>query len=304
MMSKSCASFFPTIDRRIRPLGMGLLLATTFACGTADDESASRDALARDLSLAGSPSTAASPVVFGDTAASEATPSPVVAPNTPPVATPAPRPVPRPQPAAAGAAPVAVPAPAPVPAPEPEVIAPAPAPVPAPTRRTLLASGAELVGTTGARVCNTTNRPGDRVVMRLASAVTGPDGFVFAAGTPVLLELASATDSTLVFRVRSVSLEGELYPITASARLESELEGVRVSGGDDKKKVIGGAILGAIVGRMIGKDAKGTVIGAAGGAAAGAAVARAGATSERCLPAGGTVRVVLEQPLIMTGPAL
>jgi len=46
------------------------------------------------------------------------------------------------------------------------------------------------------------------------------------------------------------------------------------------------------------------VIGAAGGAAAGAAVARVGGSSERCLPAGGTVRVVLEQPLIMTGPGL
>jgi hypothetical protein len=153
-------------------------------------------------------------------------------------------------------------------------------------------------------MCNTTNRPGDRVVMRLASPVTGPDGFVFAAGTPVLLELASATDSTLVFRVKSVSLDGELYPITASARIETELEGVRVSGGNDKKKVIGGAILGAIVGQMIGKDTKGTVIGAAGGAAAGAAAARAGGSSERCLPAGGTVRVVLEQPLIMTGSGL
>jgi len=120
----------------------------------------------------------------------------------------------------------------------------------------------------------------------------------------VLLELASATDSTLVFRVKSVSIEGELYPITASAQVNSELEGRRVSGGSDKKKVIGGAILGAILGQMIGKDTKGTVIGAAGGAAAGAAAARATGTSERCLPAGGLVRVVLEQPLIMTGPGL
>ncbi len=303
MMSKSCVPFFSPVHGRIRALGLGLAAAIISGCGTSDEESASREALSRDLSLAGAASTTTPPIAFGDTAASEPAPTPVVVPDAPPVAASTPQRVPAPRPR-----PAPRPAPTPVPEPEPvpEVAAatPAPAPAPAPSRRTLLGSGAELVGATGARVCNTTNRPGDRVVMRLASEVTGPDGFVFAAGTPVLLELASATDSTLVFRVKSVSIEGELYPITASAQVNSELEGRRVSGGSDKKKVIGGAILGAILGQMIGKDTKGTVIGAAGGAAAGAAAARATGTSERCLPAGGLVRVVLEQPLIMTGPGL
>jgi len=301
MMSKSCAPFFRPVHTPVRALGLGLAVAMISACGTSDTETASRDALSRDLSLAGAASETAPPIAFGDTAASEVAPAPVIVPKAPPVSAPVPTPAPQ---RARAPRPRPTPVPEPVPVPEPAPDAVAPAPAPEPTRRTLLASGTEFVGATGARVCNTTNRPGDRVVMRLASPVTGPDGFVFAAGTPVLLELASATDSTLVFRVKSVSLDGELYPITASARIESGLEGVRVSSGNERKKVIGGAILGAILGQMIGKDTKGAVIGAAGGAAAGAAVARVGGSSERCLPAGGTVRVVLEQPLIMTGPGL
>jgi hypothetical protein len=196
---------------------------------------------------------------------------------------------------------VEAPVPAAEPSPDPAATdAAAPAPV-APAKRTLIAAGTELVGATGTRVCNTTNSPGDRVVMRLATDITGPDGLRLAAGTPVLLELASATDSVLTFRVKAVSHDGVLHPIVASAAVESDMEGSRVANGSDKKKVIGGAIAGAILGQILGKDTKSTVIGAAGGAAAGTVMAARGGTTEQCLAAGATVRVVVLEPVLVDG---
>jgi hypothetical protein len=201
---------------------------------------------------------------------------------------------------------VRTPAPAPVaptPAPAtPEPAAPATAPAPAPVTRTLLAAGTTLTGATATRVCTTTNRPGDRLVMRLTEDVTGPDGARIAAGTAVLLEVAAA-DSLVTLRVRAIQHDGDLLPLVATAAVDGDLEGARVANGSDKKKVIGGAIAGAIIGQVLGRDTRGTIIGAAGGAAAGAMAARRSGTSERCLPAGAAVRVVLDQPLVVTAPA-
>ncbi len=297
--------------------------AVLAACTTGTDDPPPLDAsLTRDLSLA-SAEARVQPSAFGDTAAgapAAATSESASAPAASSASgrTPAPRPQPEARPAPSRRAPpvtrvpTAAPTPAPTPTPAAEV-APTPAPdasagptgsEPAPTpatkSRTLLAAGTELVGATGTRVCNTTNRPGDRVVMRLSSEVTGPDGTRLAAGTPVLLELAAATDSVLTFRVKSVSLDGELYPMTGSATVESEMEGSRVAGGSDKKKVIGGAIAGAILGQVLGRNTKGTVIGAAGGAAAGAVLAARSGSTEQCLAAGSTVRVVVLEPVVTT----
>lgn len=308
------ATGLPLVVRRLTllaALGVAVLVGT--ACGGSDDQPALDESLSRDLNLAGAASSTA-PIAFGDTAAEETseTPTPelgpvataprrapVPAPDPKPKPTPTPQPAPRPEraplpdptPVEGEVAPAAFPAPVP---------APVPAPAPAPSRRELLGIGSALVGTTSGEVCTTSNRPGDRVVMRLTSAVSGPDGARLEAGTPVLLELA-ATDSGLVFRVKGVSVDGELYPVRATASIESEMKGSRVAGGSDTKKVIGGAIAGAILGQILGKDTRSTVIGAAGGAAAGTIAARRSGTTEQCLPAGGTVRVVLVEPLIVTG---
>jgi hypothetical protein len=138
--------------------------------------------------------------------------------------------------------------------------------------------------------------------MRLTDDVTGPDGTRIAAGTAVLLEVAAA-DSLVTLRVRAIQHDGDLLPLVATAAVEGDMQGSRVSNGSDKKKVIGGAIAGAIIGQVLGRDTRGTIIGAAGGAAAGAMAARRSGTTEHCLPAGATVRVVLDQPLVVTTPA-
>ena len=246
-----------------------LLLAGAGACGDGRDQSLPED-LTRDLSLAAEASTAPALERFGgDTAASGEVGSPTLAPTPAPVATAsgpetAPRPAARPAPSAA--APTPSPAPAPAATPVPDVSATAPAPTagdasagdapagdaPA-VRRTLLAAGTTLAGTTGARLCTTTNRPGDRVVMRLTAPVTGPDGAVLPAGTAVLLEVLRA-DSLLELRVRSVQVDGELLPLVATTAVDTPIEDATTGGGVDKKKVIGGAIAGAIIGQVLGKE--------------------------------------------------
>jgi hypothetical protein len=55
---------------------------------------------------------------------------------------------------------------------------------------------------------------------------------------------------------------------------------------------------------VLGKDTKSTVIGAAGGAAAGTIAARRSGSSQLCLPAGGRVRVVLAENLVITGSGM
>lgn len=280
---------------------VALVGAALAACGGGTDRGAPlADELSRDLRLA-SEATASVPAAgFGDTAAMAEpvqAPSEVVQPE-----------VARPAPVAAQRVPEA--APAPTPAPEAPTETPAaattadlaPASAPAAAARVLLAAGTTLSGATGTRVCTTTNRPGDRLVMRLAAPVTGADGTVLAAGTAVLLEVA-AVDSTVVLRARSLQHDGELHPLVATASAETALEESRVASGSDKGKVIGGAIAGAILGQVLGKDTRATVIGAAGGAAAGTIAARRSGSRERCLPAGATVRVVLDQPLTTIGPA-
>lgn len=297
-MMSVCAD---SLLRPVRMAAMAVTLGLVAACGGSDAEPALGDDLSRDLSLASAATTTPLPSAFGDTAASE--PSPTPEPDPSPEPAPAPAPAPAPRPRAPRPAPAPEPTPEPTPTPAP-VLEPAPeiAPAPAPAPRMLLAAGTTLAGTTATRVCTTTNRPGDRLVMRLTDDVVGPDGTRIAAGTAVLLEVASA-DSVVRLRVRSIQHDGALLPVTATAAVESEMEGARVENGSDKKKVIGGAIAGAIIGQVLGKDTRSTVIGAAGGAAAGAAAARRSGSSERCLPAGALVRVVLDAPLMVTGAA-
>ncbi len=55
---------------------------------------------------------------------------------------------------------------------------------------------------------------------------------------------------------------------------------------------------GAILGRILGGN-KGAIIGAAGGVAVGTAAARRNRVSERCLPSGMALSVVLSAPLVL-----
>jgi hypothetical protein len=269
------------------------------ACGGSDDGALATDsALQRDLTLAASLDSTL--LEFRDTVApaprrSRAAATPSASGTRAPARRPTPPPARQPRRTAPAVAPV-------VSLPEPTTVAPAPAPAPA--TRAMIAAGTSMSLAIGSRVC-TSNRSGDKFVATLSESVTGTNGAVIPAGTRAVVEVASVTpatdgnDARITFRVRTISTDdGPLSPV-GEAVPEDALEKVRVEGGSDAKKVAAGAVVGALIGQMIGKDTKGTVIGAATGAAAGTIAARAGAKYDGCLPAGGRVRMVLAEGLVV-----
>jgi hypothetical protein len=276
------------------------------ACGDARQAAAPVDsALSRDLTLA---SSAAPGAGLGDTAVTTPTappprvetPPPVPRPTPSPARTPDPAPVRRPRTDPPVIPPVA-PSTTPAPVPTPVEAAPAPAAAPGPARGKAIGTGSALSGATTAQICSIANRPGDRFVVSLAREVTGPDGALIPAGTPVLVEMAQPTASgEFVFRLKGVQLHGDLIPAEGTVQVDnSGVTERKVSQGGEKGKVVTGAIAGAILGRVLGGGAKGTVIGAAGGAAAGTIAAARNAVTERCLPAGATLTATLTSPLVL-----
>lgn len=175
----------------------------------------------------------------------------------------------------------------------------------APARFRGIMAGSNIAVSTGAQVC-TNNRPGDKIVGTVTSAVVGEDGATIPAGTAVVLEVAAASPGAspgaaqLQLRVRAVVVDGEARPVDGEVTNETSLErGPVQENGSDRKKVIGGAIAGAVIGQVLGRDTRSTVIGAATGAAAGTAAAAASRKYHACLPAGASVRVTTSQPIIL-----
>ncbi|MEP6494647.1 MAG: YMGG-like glycine zipper-containing protein [bacterium] len=289
-----------THDRSRRAVSISVLLLLAAACTDKVAKKAAADSvLARDLALAGQQSAAPT---FQDTAVAPAPTPAAVTPKAPPAPVRAPRaerrkpPTPKP----------VEQAPAPTPTIQPVAI---PAPTPAPLRAEIGAgSGGTL--TSGSKVCSSTNLPGDKLVATLTSDVTGTNGAVIPSGSTVVLEVAStapgesAETAQLGLRVRSIIVNDKTYTVDATITPTTPLEKTKIPDADPnaaKKKVIGGAIAGAILGQLIGHNTKGTVIGAAAGAATGAAVAKSGGEKwQACLPAGASLRLTLNAPLVIS----
>lgn len=302
----------PAASRRI---AFAAVLALAAACGRNDGKAAIRDsALERDLTLAASaePPVTVAPQL-GDTARS--TPrTPAEAdnstnrpqPQSPPKRVPVPTRVP--------SQPSTQPEPAPATTTAPIPTAPAPAePVPATNAgsggsgagKRSVGAGTALIAQTSSQLCSLANRPGDRIVATLNSAVTGPDGTILPAGTPIVIEMAQAEPpADFAFRVKGVQVDGQFIPAEGRVTSDGTTSERRVAKGGDKGKVATGAVVGAILGRVLGGGTKGTVIGAAGGAAAGSVMAARNSTVEHCLAAGATITVTLTSPLVLPGAHL
>jgi hypothetical protein len=289
---------------RFRASAVVVALLAAAACSDKNKATASTDsALAKDLALAGQQT--AQPT-FQDTAVA---PAPTTAAPSPKPEVPAPvhtRVAERPQthtPKSVAQAPKPAPAPVTVPqTPIPMVVGPAPL-------HGEIGSGTSVALTSGAKVCTSTNLPGDKIVATVNEPVTGTNGAIIPAGSTVVLEVASinagsTADSTAIeFRVRSLVVNDKMYTVAANVSTGGQIEKTKVANSDpnaDKKKVIGGAIAGALLGQLIGHNTKGTIIGAAAGAATGAVVSKAGEKWEGCLPAGAPLRLTLTGALVMT----
>lgn len=292
----------PTRSVRVWSIGLTLLLAAACSDNSAKARAVADSDLARDLALAGT-QTVAPQATFQDTATAPAPTPASRAKHEPPA------PVrthvshkPRIE------APVVEhPAPPP-PTPAPVISTPAPtaAPLPAPEpAHGEIGAGTGVGLTSGSKVC-TNSLPGDKMVATVNSPVTGSNGAVIPAGSSVVLEVASVNagqngDPQIAFRVKAVVINDKAYPVDGGVTTDTPLEKSQVSdGGSDKTKVIGGAIAGALIGQIIGHNTKGTLIGAAAGAATGAAVAHAHQTTLGCLPAGASLKLMINSPIVMS----
>ena len=164
--------------------------------------------------------------------------------------------------------------------------------------------------TTNARVCAASALAGDKFTATVSEPTVGSNGAEIPAGTTVVIEVASVEradpieQSRIQFRVRSLDVNGSSRAVDGSVATLGPLEKVQVASGNDRKKVIGGAVAGAVLGRIFGGSTKSTVIGAAAGAAAGTAAAHATRASDACLPVGSALRLTLSREIVVPHSAL
>jgi hypothetical protein len=189
-------------------------------------------------------------------------------------------------------------APRPIPAPEPVAEAPQPGPAPG-----IIGAGARVGMTTNGRVCAKNALVGDKFTATVSSATVGSNGAVIPAGATVVLEIASVDRadpieaSQIRFRVRAIDLDGVARPAEGDVATLGSMEPVRTNAGNERTKVIGGAVAGAVLGQIFGHSTKATVIGAAAGAAAGTVAARSGQSTDACLPNGSPLQLTLTRDL-------
>lgn len=289
------------------------VVALAMAVGCRDRTAAptTDSSLAQDLAMA-QRGGVVGPVVFNDAPAGANAPasrSPAAAqpkPEPPRVATRTPRPTPRPQ---QPPAPVSR---TPEPTPPQDVAttpAPAAAPAPAPAPG-IIGAGTQVGMNTNARVCTANVLVGDKFTATVSTPTVGSNGAIIPAGATVVLEVASvnkadpAEASRIEFRVRSIDVNGEPQQAGGDVATLGTMEAIHGSSGNDKQKVIGGAVAGAVLGRILGKSTKATVIGAAAGAAAGTAAARRTQTSDACLPEGSPLRLTLSRDIVVRKSAI
>jgi hypothetical protein len=272
-------------------LGALTLVLTAAACGggdTSGDALAGDDALGRDLALAGQDSV--QPALDDVPVAETPVPAPVSpAPAPPPAQRPAATRPPAPRPVAT--------TPTPTPAPEP-------APAPAAPVEGAIASGSTMRFVTNTQVCTGVTNVGDKFTARLSGELEGSNGAKIPAGATGTFEVVAAKraqnqndDTFLTVRLVSVTVDGNVYPVTATTQSAATTRVRAASSGDDAKKVATGAVIGAIAGRILGKDTKGAVVGAAAGAAAGTAAAVGTADFDTCLNSGAVIAVTLSAPV-------
>ena len=161
--------------------------------------------------------------------------------------------------------------------------------------------GTVIVGRTNGQICARANRPGDRLVITTTTDSFGPDGARLPTGSQIVVEMtAPEAGSEFAFRAKSVQVDTALLPIYGTVRVDSPTPTSRTveKEGTEKQSTLGTAMKGAILGALLG-GRKGAIIGAAGAVAAGAVVDRRNSVSERCLPSGVSLSVILSAPLML-----
>jgi hypothetical protein len=292
----------PTYSRLVpRFLPAVAALALMAGCRDKTPVVSADSSLTRDLELA--QRTTPGPMVFNDAPAGAPAPA-SAAPAAPKRSPEPPRArAPRPTRTPRRANPPAEVAQRPAPAPQPAAEAPQPSPAPG-----IIGAGSRVGMTTNGRVCAKNALVGDKFTATTSSATVGSNGAVIPAGATVVLEIASVDHadpieaSQIHFRVRAIDLDGVARPAEGEVATLGPMERVQSSSGNERTKVIGGAVAGAVLGQIFGHSTKATVIGAAAGAAAGTAAARAGQATDACLPNGSPLQLTLTRDLAVHRP--
>jgi len=287
-----------------RLLGALSLLAMFVGCrdrSSADTSAVADSSFARDLAMAQRqvlPQSVFNDAPIGGNAAASAA---ATASAPPRARTPRPTPTPR---RAESPAPVRRTPRAPAPAPVESESSPTPAAKPGPAAG-VIGVGSRVGMTTNGRVCTLSALVGDKFTAMVTNTTVGTNGATIRAGTTVVLEVSAveraepAENSRIHFHVRAIDVNGESYPADGDVATLGTLETSRVSSGNDKTKVVGGAIAGAVLGRILGGGTKGTVIGAAAGAAAGTAAAKRTQSTDACLPEGSSLQLTLSRDIVV-----
>ena len=291
---------------------VALSLATAFALATGCRDRAAApavdSALAQDLALA--QRDGPGPDVFNDAPVGARAPAARTAARPSPRPEPPRAPRPRPRPAPRRDSP-----PAPVareprqPAERAEEPSPAPASAPAPAAG-VVGAGSRIGMAINGRVCTNTALAGDKFTATVTSATMGSNGAVIPAGATVVLEVASVDradpveNSRIEFRVRAIDVDGSARQADGDIASLASLEKSQSAAGNERTKVIGGAVAGAVLGQIFGRSTKSTVIGAAAGAAAGTAAARSSRSTYACLPDGSALRLTLTRDFVLRRGAI
>jgi hypothetical protein len=292
--------------RRLLPaLSLLALFAGCRDHSGADTSAVADSSFARDLAMAQRqvlPQTVFNDAPIGGNANASTTPkAPAPKPEPPRARVPRPTPTPRRR---EPPTPVARTPRAPTPAPVATEPSPTPAAKPGPAAG-VIGVGSRVGMTTNGRVCTLTALVGDKFTATVTNTTVGTNGATIRAGTTVVLEVSAveradpAQNSRIHFHVRAIDVNGESYPADGDVATLGTLETSRVSSGNEKTKVVGGAIAGAVLGRILGGGAKGTVIGAAAGAAAGTAAAKHTQSTDACLPEGSSLQLTLSRDIVV-----
>lgn len=147
---------------------------------------------------------------------------------------------------------------------------------------------------------------GDTFTASLGSPLSADGRSVVPAGATLhgevtAVQKSGGTGETAVLKLNfsRISFAGDSYPVAASIIQAHPESKSRTTTGEAAGRIGGGAAAGAILGRIIGGDTKGAVIGAAVGAAAGTAVVLGTQDVDAVLPAGSTLELRLDEPLVV-----
>ena len=288
------------IARRAAPAAatLALFVACRDRPATADSARSSADAsLAHDLAMAQRQVDA--PLVFNDAPLGES-PAGGARPSTVTVPPPAPRAAPRPEVRRASP-----PAPVVGSRRDPAVAAGAAPATASGTGAGVIGAGTRVGMTTNGRVCAASALAGDKYTATVTSATAGSNGATIPAGSTVVIEVASVdradpiAASRIAFRVRAIDVDGVSRSADGEVATLGSLEAVTTSVGNERTRVVGGAVVGAVLGRILGRSTRATVIGAATGAAAGTVAARRGESKDACLPDGSALQLTLSRDLVV-----